>query len=147
MFDKFYSSIDSKIIPSDELIRKTKAKMYKELNSSSAMNKKHFYRYGAIAACIVIVVGISLMSPTFESTNSMSSCAPVQSLQNNMFAGSSTDIPAKTGTAESTDFLTVAAPATSSASHAAAFNPVVSFFESIFSIIKNIVQWFKELLF
>jgi len=56
MLKNTYKSLYEKIEPSDKLIKLTKEKMKKE------QNKKHFsfYKYGAIAACFILVIIISV---------------------------------------------------------------------------------------
>lgn len=65
MLDKYYCSLDSKIKPSEELIRQTKSKMYSELNRKSNPVPKRNYQFGTIAACFVLIVAV-LFTPLLK---------------------------------------------------------------------------------
>lgn len=66
MLDKYYSSLNSKIEPSEDLIMQTKSKMYLELNKKSTSVPKIKYKLGIIAACFTLIIGV-LFTPLLKS--------------------------------------------------------------------------------
>lgn len=69
MFDELYKKAMDEVRPDELLIRKTKNAMNKELNNKY----KKFYKYGAVAACLIIT--FSLFRVSFDSMNSTSDSA------------------------------------------------------------------------
>lgn len=60
MFDELYKKAMDEVAPDELLIKKTKNAMHKEVNNKY----KKFYKYGAVAACLIIT--FSLFRFTFN---------------------------------------------------------------------------------
>ncbi|GEM_PF-547355 len=56
MLDKYYSSLYVKIEPSEELIGRTKERMYAELKGKNSFRRKLEYRFGIISAYLVFIL-------------------------------------------------------------------------------------------
>lgn len=63
MFEKMYLDSISKIKPDRELIESTKKMMINELENKKNIKNISFYKYASIAACVVVVISVLTLYP------------------------------------------------------------------------------------
>lgn len=71
MFEKIYLSVDSKVVPNEELLEKTKEKMKLEMENAKTKDNINFYKYVTMAACIVLFIGVIGIVPKNVGTDSL----------------------------------------------------------------------------
>ena len=153
MFKKLYKSVDSKITPSESLIKDTKEKLYKEINSKKVTNI-NFYKYATLAACFVIFIGVLSvnMNKFTMSNNSLNIFDTSESINNS--AGNFENNKIEPDVSGNNHFNSAGSSVSENPFHAN-FDSVAStavtrsdsFIYKIIEFFTNIIQWFRELLF
>ena len=155
MLKKLYRSVDSKITPSESLIKDTKEKLYKEINSKKVTNI-NFYKYATLAACFVIFIGVLSvnMSKVVMSDNSLNSVVINESINNSSGSFENNKVESDKNSFDSINTGISGNPfnasfnsAVSTGNSATVVTRSDSFIYKVIGFFSNIIQWFRELLF
>lgn len=139
MFEKLYKTVDSQIQPSLDLINETKSKMKEELNNSNKVVNMNFYKYGTIAACLIIFIG-ALTVNTSKNIFVDEESSINETVQDS-YRGTTS------GNISGNPFNTALDSVSTSDSVSELVSARSSFFDVIVEFFESIIQWFKELLF
>jgi hypothetical protein len=141
MFENLYKSVDSKVQPSLKLINETKQMM----KSENKVVRVNFYKYGALAACLVIFIGVLSVNTqkniTMDEASSMIESPSINETSNDSYK--ETPNISAGGNPFSSAFDSATTSGTAS-SVATSKNSILS---NIAEFFIAIAQWFKELLF
>ena len=143
MFEKLYKSVDMQVMPTSELINETKEKMYKEIKTSNKVKYMNFYKYGTVAACLIIFIGVFSINPTKDAhlNQAPSINESIKDTAEKDFVSDSFNN--MTGNSFSNNSFN-SATSSDSASAITVKRPLL---DNIIEFFVGIIQWFKELLF
>lgn len=139
MFESLYKSVDLDVQPSLELINKTKQKMKEEINNSNKVVQLNFYKYGALAACLVIFIGV--LSVNTSKDIAMNEAPIINETVNDSYQGS---IEIDMGNNRFDSPFNSAMSSNSTTGTQVSRNSIL---DNIVEFFIGITQWFKELLF
>ena len=146
MFNKMYVDSISKVKPDKELINRTKEIMNKEIIEKKQIKDINFYKYATVAACLVVVLSAFAFFPKnimkeAETNNSFVSDSSFEVKDNISSDYSSVD---NVGVSSTVSFSSnLFAPAAQGSIEVESVKKSNNFFDWI----KEIIQWFYELLF
>lgn len=150
MFDKIYVESISKVKPDKELINRTKELMNNEVTEKRRIKSINFYKYATLAACIVVFVSVFTLFPRnvvrdIQVNNSSISSGSFEATDNinNDFSSSNNTGNLSDSSYSGAYFAPLAHGDIGFSSTVEANKKSNSFLEWI----KEIIQWFYELLF